>query len=427
MYNLVQEEGSYVDKNRAALMSQLRGNTNEWFELTLRGPKVASLASYFDSTLEAELDYNRLPEDENDINNDSSDDRDQSTTNWDDALDRSFEKVADLELTAMLDSLFKLDAYVPIGSTDYSYDTNNELGVPVTMGAKYIISQMKNYVSFNSINDMIESMDRISRINPNLYGLAPLINELNTNHVLANKVFSQLSSYLVIKTLATIEDNGVDFRRSNPAADAIGYTTFSMMNQARFNFRTAYGEKALDNLKSQLYSANNTTLEEFTNDDIGESYADQAFSDIMDVIESYFPNIDSKSIRTAMFAGPGTINENTAGIISNLIELMERSNRASDVYNTAMDKYSREMRAYTQQKNDYRDYGIPIERPVFRANELDFSVLNLPIIQLAKKLVNYIDVKNDLNSFNAEGNLASDLIGSNFISNTFMQIAYGTE
>ena len=45
-----------------------------------------------------------------------------------------------------------------MGSTDYQLDDNNELGVPMTIGANFIIAQISNYATFYSVDDFIDSV-----------------------------------------------------------------------------------------------------------------------------------------------------------------------------------------------------------------------------------------------------------------------------
>ena len=85
---------------------------------------------------------------------------------------------------------------------------------------------------------------------------------------------------------------------------------------------------------------------------------------------------------------------------------------------------------YFKQVSDFRA-GIRTEKPEYR--KIDPSVFDITktgyknIIQFAKLLVDYSDSKARLNTVNAEGNTASDVIKNNYISRLFQMINSSTK
>lgn len=423
--NLVEKYGNVREKNYGALVSQVRGNINQWYREVFNVSKLVDLVDQFDRALEDDKVFSPYSEDENDVSNPSSESVDEMSKSWEDSLYKSFDKHVNADLKFYLNRLYRMSAPSQMGDTNYQLDDNNELGVPMTIGANYIIAQISNYASFYSVDDFIDSINRVAQTNPSLYGLSKMVNDMVSNRTFANKIFQQLANPKINKTIVTIAETGVDFNQSNRSADALGYMVFNMINQAKANFKDNYDARDMQIIKTAILSlgkVKNPSL--FAN----SNTANEMFDTIDRILTKYFPKTDKQALRSYLFQQGTDVIGNYRDLLQNMSELINRVDDVVDSYNQAWGEFTTEYGKFAKRRNIVIESGEQFNEqpPIFDYTEVDYSKLDLPIINIAKKLVNFTAIKNELNSINAEGNMASDLIGNNFITNTLKQIAYTT-
>ena len=117
------------------------------------------------------------------------------------------------------------------------------------------------------------------------------------------------------------------------------------------------------------------------------------------------------------------------GIVNNISNLIKNIEYTVEEYNKADADGRAKYRKWINDKINFAEAGYAFTEPapIRDFSSVDYGRLNYPIIDIAKKLVNYTAIKNELNSINAEGNLSSDIIENSWITNLLKQIAYSNE
>lgn len=429
---MVAEYGSYVEKNHANYIKQMKGNPNYWFNKAFESSKLVSIVNEFKGILESDKLVNENFEDENDSTNPNAESRDEMSKSWEDKIWASFDKAVAADLKLYFNNLFKLSAKGTLGSEVYTYDTNNEVGVPMTMGANFVISQLINYGNYNSANDFIDSVINISQQVPECYGFIVIANRMIKDPVFANYLFTELANPKIIKTMAVLTEHGIDFSQSNKSADALSYVVYSMLNTTKSAMTSLYEEsdyQLLLNLKNRVSRLDDELFKEefdITNPNYGQLHLEDT---IYNVLRKYYPQLNIVALKSYLTANPEQIKKRFIDLINdcnNLVAAVAHTitdqNKVKQEYFDAYNKWRKR-----REQADLAGTKFEEEPPVRDLSIVDYSRLNAPIIEIGKKIVNYSAVKNELNSVNAEGNLASDIIGNNWITNTLKQIAYSSK
>ena len=433
---LVAERGNVVQKNYNNMIEQAKGNPNAWFNAAFDSSKLVSIVNEFANTLESDKLIDENFQDENDVVNPDSESVDEMSKSWEDKLWASFDKAVAADLKLYFNSLYRLSAPSELGNKKYSYDTNNEVGVPTTMGANFVIAQLINYGNYNSVNDFIESVINMSQQVPELYGFIAIADRAVEDPVFANYLFTQLASPKIIKTMNVLTEEGIDFTQSNKSADALSYVVYNMLNATRSTMTDVFTTNDIDKLnelKARYKNLKNDFFNTTYTDEADRKDFDKIKSEIedtiYDILKKYYPKLNIVALKGYLYHDPAHIKDSIDTITNNLISLLRNVEYTVEEYNIADAKGREAYKSWITKKNNAIEAGLPFTEaaPIRDMSAVDYSRLNYPIIDIAKKLVNYTAVKNELNSVNAEGNLASDIINNSWITNTLKQIAYGNK
>lgn len=433
---LVAERGNVVQKNYNNMIEQAKGNPNAWFNAAFDSSKLVSIVNEFKNTLESDKLIDENFQDENDVINPDSENVDEMSKSWEDKLWASFDKAVAADLKLYFNSLYRLSAPSELSNKKYSYDTNNEVGVPTTMGANFVIAQLINYGNYNSVNDFIESIINMSQQVPELYGFIAIADRAVEDPVFANYLFTQLANPKIIKTMNVLTEAGIDFTQSNKSADALSYVVYNMLNATRSTMTDVFTTNDIDklnelktrykNLKNDFF---NTTYTNKTDKQEFNKIKSEIEDAIYDILKKYYPKLNIVALKGYLYHDLAHVKDSIDAITNNIISLLRNVEYTVEEYNIADTKSREAYKSWITKKNNAIEAGIPFTEaaPIRDMSTIDYSRLNYPIIDIAKKLVNYAAVKNELNSVNAEGNLASDVINNSWITNTLKQIAYGNK
>lgn len=433
---LVAERGNVVQKNYNNMIEQAKGNPNAWFNAAFDSSKLVSIVNEFKNTLESDKLIDENFQDENDVVNPDSESVDEMSKSWEDKLWASFDKAVAADLKLYFNSLYRLSAPSELGNKKYSYDTNNEVGVPTTMGANFVIAQLINYGNYNSVNDFIESAINMSQQVPELYGFIAIADRAVEDPIFANYLFTQLASPKIIKTMNVLTKEGIDFTQSNKSADALSYVVYNMLNTTKSTMTDVFTTNDVNKLNELK-----TRYKNLKNDFFNATYTDEADRQdfnkikseiedtIYDILKKYYPKLNIVALKGYLYHDPAHVKDSIDAITNNLISLLRSVEYTVEEYNIADAKGREAYKSWITKKNNAIEAGLSFTEaaPIRDMSAVDYSRLNYPIIDIAKKLVNYTAVKNELNSVNAEGNLASDIINNSWITNTLKQIAYGNK
>lgn len=436
-HRLVSKRGTIVQKNYSNMIEQAKGNPNVWFEKAFDSSKLVSIVEEFKNVLESDKLINENYEDENDSINPNAENIDESSKSWEDKIWASFDKSVSADLKLYFNSLFRLAAPAKLGDKKYVYDTDNEVGVPTTMGANFVIQQLINYGNYNSVNDFITSVINMSQQIPELYGFIDIANRITEDPIFANYLFTQLAHPKIIKTITIITENGIEFTQSNKASDALSYVVYSMMNTTRSTMTDVYTSTDIDKLNRLLDILKNKDNDFFTTkyedeQDIRdfEKIKANIENTIYDILKKYYTKLNITALKGYLYSDTNNIKNNITNLINDLDSFIKNVEYTVEEYNVATKTY---LNAYYKWKDDKINYEevnrdtYTEPKPVRDMSSVNYDRLNYGIINIAKKLVNYSAVKNEINSINAEGNLSSDIIENSYITNFLKQIAYGNK
>ena len=430
---VVAKYGSVVEKNQMNMIVRMKANPNEWFTTAFQSSRLVAIVNEFEGTLESDKLINENFEDDNDYTNPDAYNVDESSKSWEDKNWASFEKAINTDLKLYFNTLFKLASKGTVGDEHYNYDTDNEMGVPTTMGAKFVIGQLMNYTNGYSVNDFINSVINCSQQIPECYGFIAIANRMLKDPVFANRVFTQISNAKMIKSIIILGENGIDVMQSNRSVDALSYMVFDMLNNIRSSMTSLYEETDYNTLVDLLNRitkrSNEFLIKEYDINDEKNYNQLKIDEKIYDILKKYYPNLNYVALKSYITSNPNNIKSNLINLLNSSIELVTNIGRVIDSYNKEIKNNNDAYKEWRKKRNmaDLTGVNFTEERPVLNLDHIDYSSLNSPIISIAKMLVNFSAVKNDLNSVNAEGNLSSDIIANSYITNILKQIAYSNQ
>lgn len=438
--NLINEFGNVRQKNYANLVATVRGNPDEWFRDVLNTNKLSKLANDLAVVVPEEQFFDTAGVDDNDTTNSDSNTVDDMAKTWENNQPTSYDKLINAKVKLYLNTLYKMHSPVQTGSTSYTYDTNNELGVATGMGENYIKTVLSDLGNFASVEDFIDSIDRLSKTNPNLYGLVKLANDMRLNKFFAKEVFVQLANPRVNTTMAILTENGIEFGHSNRQGDVVSTLVYSMMNQGRNNYRSAYTSQDLDKISNYIQVISKSKNDKmFYNSGLVQNANNNIDNFIADVLSKYFPNIDKNGLINYLHSDPNNSIEIYTSILQDLQLLITNSGDLVDQYNSEWSKFYTGYTDSDGQKIDgHKDWSarrmaarnrletFNEPEPIFNTSSINWDKINAPILNIGKKLANYSMIKNELNSVNAEGNMSSDLVNNSYFTNFVKQIKHGT-
>ena len=423
----VDGELNVTNRNYANLVTQINCNANEFFFEVYHTKKMTNLIKEWEKTGE----INEYMEEE-DTNNDTVDSKfndqsiDETSKTWEDNGYKNFNQAISTKLKFILSRTPKLKSpFNPTAETQ-AYDTNNELGVTTYYDSQYLTVQINTFGDFTDVESMIQSLERKSKEVKALYGLGHLVDKLKKDRNLANYFYANFAKPLVNKVITTINDvtaeKGIVFDFSNPNAFGDVKLMFDMANKLRATYNTKYDindVKTLTNIYTNLNK--NANVQE----------------ELMAVISKYFPNLDKDSIDN-IFRHPNK-NDIVKSIINNMIDIVkgvgtikDKINKKYDSINdnffAAVERFEKEYEKAKEEGRKEEDYP---QYPV--KEEFDNSIRELTpevtkaIIKLAKTISNYNESRARMNTANAAGNTASDIIKNCFVTRFFDMIMSETK
>lgn len=428
--NLINLFSSNVDgalnvrnRNFSNLYMQIVGNPEEFFFEVYHTKKMTNLIKEYDKI----GDITEYIEEE-DTNNDSQENKyneqtvDETSKSWEDNLYKNFNQAISTKMKFMLSRIPKLTSPFNPKDENQAIDTNNELGVQTYYDPQYLTVQMITHGDFSSVESMISSLEEKSKTIKALYGIGKFINDLKQNRSLANFVYANFAKPLVNKVMCTINDvtasDDIIFDYSNPNAFDNVKLAFDMMNKLRSTYNNNYdaNDKIILNKLSQV-------------EDID---IDKIQTELQNIISKYFPNFDVTTIDNIFkLPNKATIIK---GLIRNIISIVNGVGTIKKNINEAYDRINKEN---IEAENAFNvEYWAAVEegrkeedypqRPVKK--EFDISLyeltpdVNKAIIKFANTISKYNESRARMNTANAEGNTASDVIKNCFVTRFFDMI-----
>lgn len=421
-------------KNYANLVAQTRGNIDNWYFQVFNTKAMTSLTKEFGNVdnLEAYME-------QQDINNDEVIDKyngeniDETAKTWEDHLYTNFNQIIDGRLRMILSTIPKLSQPYNYNSEVQAHDINNELGVTTFMDAQFVTNQIFTFGDFSSVDALIDSLKKKSRTVKSLYGIGQIVNMMKNDRCFANYVYANFAKPIVHKTILTISDD-IKFDYSNPNAFHTTSLVFNMINKLKATYNTAYNtdnEITLDNIAKI-----------FKNGKYSKVVTNDAKEQLYNMLAIYFPNFD-KDVFNNYFDNNKESNHVKAGLLISFLKGINRylkplkqqineeeaaiHKKNNDAY-IEYKKYQKEYWATPKEERDKMKAPVRPDWEYVDYSKFKFSdSLTSSIIGLAKLMSDFTESKARLNTTNAEGNAASDVIKNCFVTRFFDQIMAESE
>lgn len=418
-------------RNFANLASQINGDSNAFFFEVFNTQRMTNLAKEFNKVGDIEEYLENEDTNTGDIDIQYNGETvDETAKSWEDNLYKNFNQTISTRMKMILSRLPKLSSPYNETTENQAVDTNNELGVPVYMDTQFLTVQIYSFGDFSNVESLINSLEIKSKNIKAVYGLGELVARMKQDRVLANYVYTNFAKPIVNKTMATITninaEDGITFDYSNPNAFYTTKLVFDMMNKLRATYNSTYDSKDISTLKESLSKLNKTKEEK-----------EEGKRKIHEIIAKYFPNFDMDSLNNIID------NESNKEVINDLLnafsEIIKNVGKLKQDINNKLDKINND---FQEAKKKYEDkFRLAIlenttrdfKEPYPKKGEFDLSeyeltpAINRGIIKFANIIAKYNESRARLNTSNAAGNTASDVIKNSFITRFFEQILAESE
>lgn len=423
-------------RNYANLFAQSLYNSNEWYFQVFNTKQMTSINNSFnniddiESYIEEENDNS-----ENNFSKYNGESIDETTKSWEDSLYKNFTQAVDGKLKVILSTLPKLEEKFNPTDDVQAIDTNNELGVQTYMDYQFVSVQIFTFGDFSSVESLIRSLDEKSKQIKSLYGIGKLVQMMKSRRSFANYVYSNFSKPIAKKTILTIHDimaeNGIEFSYSNENSFPLANLVFRMSNKLRATYNSTYNVEDIDALnKLEKDYSKTKNKKEFC-------------KNLFEIVNKYFPNFD-KTVFNNYFDNlddkqfddsANTLIRSFKTIITGIGKLKTSINKKE----LALRKQNEDAwKEYRQKQKIWQNTLIADRkeenRPILPTNKyLDYNDIDLTptiysaILTFANEIVGYTESVVNLNSTNAEGSSASNVVKNCYITRFFDQILAETE
>ncbi len=438
-----------VQKNRLInyrnLVEQTRNNADNWYNQVYHHKTMTDIVKSMELT--ENLDQYLAGVDTNEdelIDTNNTQNVDETTKSWEDNLYKSFDNAVSGKLKLLIAQLDNLSQPFNENAELQAIDTNNELGVSTKMNVQKVINNIFSFADYSNIDNFINSIEEKSKNVKALYGLGSLVKTMKERRDIANFVFVNFAKPVVHKVILNVQNianrENISLDYSNNSAFNTTATIFNLANKLRLTYNEVYDEEH-DIFISQLF--NNFNKNKISNTEFIKS--------LQDFLNIYFPNINKDNISNAIISIlndkdskdklrglEGTIQSLLTNIrnmkvnINKQLQAIDNFNRDRDIDNDRKRQQIIE-RARTinpnisnNELNDLVKEEISkVIVPYKDTNDIDFSISSATyssIYNLVNFLSNFNESSARLNTANAEGHSASDVIKNNWITRFFDQI-----
>jgi hypothetical protein len=438
-----------VQKNRLInyrnLVEQTRNNADNWYNQVYHHKTITDIVKSMELT--ENLDQYLAGVDTNEdelIDTNNIQNVDETTKSWEDNLYKSFDNAVSGKLKLLIAQLDNLSQPFNENAELQAIDTNNELGVSTKMNVQKVINNIFSFADYSNIDNFINSIEEKSKNIKALYGLGSLVKTMKERRDIANFVFVNFAKPIVHKVILNVQNianrENISLDYSNNSAFNTTATIFNLANKLRLTYNEVYDEEH-DSFIGQLF--NNFNKNKISNTEFIKS--------LQDFLNIYFPNINKDNISNAIIS---IINDKESkdklrgleGTIQNLLTNIRNMKVNINKQLQAIDNFNRDRDIDNDRKRQQIIERARIANPNISNNELnelvkeeiskvivpykdtndiDFSISSATyssIYNLVNFLSNFNESSARLNTANAEGHSASDVIKNNWITRFFDKI-----
>lgn len=402
-YSLIRRTGNAHQKNFMQLIRNIRANNEDFMDYVFSASKLDGVVnkSVFDGT----ENYDEvIASDEEDLQlvNSDSDAVDNMMREFsrDNAIKGSFDKIVSDDVKYLFNSLVNLES-----ADSRIIDTNNPLGVPTRMNYREVMQTLINKADRSSIDNFVESVKDIAYKDRSKAGLINLYDILKNNSNLANKIYTQLNKPKIKKAIISVTGNEINIDQSNRIVDPETSVFYDSYNRLKFTIQDESLQYHISTVMSALDNINSANkAKEGFGYDVNLASANDKLKTVFAI---YLPNISQQDIDSYLNYGD-KIN-NYRSLVNNFIDLLQQGDDAVQRYDEAR------INAFKNKTES------PTIEEYFGGN------FSNALDKIVRALTPFIDVKNELNSRNAEGNIGSDIVNASWITSIVDRIQYGNK
>lgn len=403
--SLIKQVGNEVEVNQATIFTDML--TERFRKRIKNSNKLYNYSGKLDSF---EV-FNEDAVDEDDANIYEAESVDESTKRWNERTKSNFMNYISKDIRYRLSRIHKFATKYDYSATDPNedivryYDTGNIIGTPVRYNAQEVIKQLMAFANTNSMEEFIRSIQHASEVNPFLYGFAEIVLEMKKNPMFANSLWTALARPVVDRTMIIIREEELSSEKSNINNTAYNSMVNKIMNDVRTHslYYDSRHKVRIDDI-----SIKSVDLLKYITSGQGKGI-EQVYKSFIDLYRVYVPSVSEDTIINAIKNANN--NKEKQETINKFISLLRTIINSYDDFNNNITSKTKDK---TITPADY----------IFNVNSND---LRKACIELASMTYEFEKSTIELNSYNAEGNLSSNMIDNCYLTRIFELIKSDNE
>lgn len=447
-YYAIEENGTDQERNFKDMVQSALGDPDFWNDVFCNS-KIASLGRNTDFTDEA-FKISLMSDNTEDIISDveQSDEVDLSTKQWDFGSNISnYTEHVSNDVRQYFNGLQRLNSTQKHENGAYDVDRSNPLGVPTCHTYQECVIELSNIIGnlggFKSINDFIDAIETVANNKREFASFIKLADDMRAKPDFANKIYTDLNKFTIDKLEISIDGFGtIKSIQSNTSNNPVRKLYFNLRNDLKgssIQNDNIYIEGLLDELEDKIKKLGDTNKpskiklarRSSASQKASEENAikfDSLVMELKDIYKTYFPSMNDLAIDNYIERHNRDSETHRKDNLYRLLTYAQKVNSAAKkslAEKESRDLKYREVQAENRRRlNAYRQAlaaqvpnakYIELELPKFDGEYLVGSEEALGNIALA--IEPYTLSKAELNSRNTAGNLNSDVIYNNFITN----------
>ena len=447
-YYAIEENGTDQERNFKDLVQSALGDPDFWNEVFYNS-KVAALGRNTDFQDEA-FKLSLMSDNTEDVIADveQGDEVDLSTKQWDfgSNIANYTEHVSEV-VRQYFDSLQHLNSTQRYSDGRYDVDRSNPLGVPTCHTYQECTIELSNIISnlggFKSINDFIDAIEVIANNKKEFAAFVKVANDMRANPDLANKIYTDLNKFTIDKLEVTIDGFGsIKSIQSNTSNNPVRKLYFNLRNDLKGSSIQTDNidiEGQIDELdeafKSFKSSGKVSGVKSARRGNLQSSVAqanatkfDDVVRQLKELYKTYFPSMNELAIDNYIERNNQTVATHRNDNVDKLISYLRTVNSAAK--QSLAEKEDRDFKYREVQRENRRRFADYQQAQMAGVTDAKYVEKELPkfdgeylrgadevLGNIAQAIEPYVYSKAELNSRNVEGNLNSDIIYNNFITN----------
>lgn len=447
-YYAIEENGTDQERNFKDLVQSALGDPDFWNDVFCNS-KIASLGRNTDFADEA-FKISLMSDNNEDIISDveQSDEVDLSTKQWDFGSNISnYTEHVSNDVRQYFNGLQRLNSTQKHENGAYDIDRSNPLGVPTCHTYQECVIELSNIIGnlggFKSINDFIDAIEAVANNKREFASFIKLADDMRAKPDFANKIYTDLNKFTIDKLEISIDGFGtIKSIQSNTSNNPVRKLYFNLRNDLKgssIQNDNIYIEGLLAELEEKIKKLGDTTKtskiklarRSSASQKASEENAikfDSLVMELKDIYKTYFPSMNDLAIDNYIERHNRDSETHRKDNLYRLLSYAQKVNSAAK--KSLAEKESRDLKyreVQTENRKRLNAYRqaiaaqvpnakyVELELPKFDGEYLVGSEEALGNIALA--IEPYTLSKAELNSRNTAGNLNSDVIYNNFITN----------